>query len=161
MDKIEKMSGYSEVTMKLKINEIIDYLNQSQKQPEIKSDAEEAIDLCVDMAFTRNKELEDLEVEPIKATEGIKKTRVIHEQWLEFERISPKTQIFGKYQYLFSRGNEVFSVIRIKNPLTRKFEWEVVQVEGESGYSDMNKFTTLREAEGFVMRRLSKLKVKE
>jgi len=34
MDKIEKMSGYSEVTMKLKINEIIDYLNQSQKQPE-------------------------------------------------------------------------------------------------------------------------------
>ena len=32
--KIEKMSWYSEVTMKLKINEIIDYLN-SQDQEEI------------------------------------------------------------------------------------------------------------------------------
>jgi hypothetical protein len=33
-------------------------LDQSQKQPEGKSDVEEAIDLCVDMAFDRNEELD-------------------------------------------------------------------------------------------------------
>jgi len=91
---LDKWNGYDELdgfaagSFRIDLEMLLKYwdlrIDQPKKQPEIKSDAEEAIDLCVDMAFSRNKELEDLEEGTIKGIERRSKEWKEHKK--EFDK---------------------------------------------------------------------------
>lgn len=104
--KIEKMSGYSEVTMKLKINEIIDHLNSQDQE-------EEKYKILKEARLYPERTLGKLIKETLENTP---------------EEINPYEKITKEYAEAFAKGEEKGDIKRlreeVKDTPEQKEEWE-------------------------------------
>lgn len=88
----------------------------------------------------------------------IKIEKRIHQGYTEWEKAKNEgtefTQLFGRYQYLYSSKKGCISLIQLKNYFKQGEDlWEIYTIEGNI-FEDVERFSTKKEAEKTIYKYL-------
>ena len=56
------------------------------------------------------------------------------------------TQLFGKWQYVYTQRKFIISLVKLKDYFSKKWYWEICCIKGEL-FEDIERYATKKEAE--------------